>query len=118
MVLTDWEARRFRGGETMILRPGVLDYWGSMYRRNRGLEQEHLVQLVEPHFNRLTVFDPRCDYAQGEGGVPLWFCGVLFIVLHGGGLTALDPPPPVGSPMVCGQWLHPGPSLHWTPPTL
>ena len=70
MVLTEWEARRFRGGETMILRPGVLDYWGSMYRRNQGLEQEHLVQLVEPHFNRLTVFDPRCDTGNAQAGDP------------------------------------------------
>ncbi len=55
----EWEARRFRGGETMILRPGVLDYWSSMYSGQKGLEQEQLVQLVEPLFNRLTVFDPR-----------------------------------------------------------
>lgn len=43
----------------MILRPEVLDYWGSLYSGQRGLEQGHLLQLVEPLFNRLTVFNPR-----------------------------------------------------------
>ncbi|GAX82162.1 hypothetical protein CEUSTIGMA_g9590.t1 [Chlamydomonas eustigma] len=59
LSLTDWDARKFRGGETMILHPGVLDYWGSLYSSQQGLEQQQLVQLVEPKFNRLTVFDPR-----------------------------------------------------------
>eukprot|EP00955_Chlamydomonas_euryale_P093842 364809-Chlamydomonas_euryale.AAC.29 len=56
----EWDVRQFRGGETMILRPGVLDYWGSLYSAGYGLEMDSLMELVEPVFNRLTVFDPRC----------------------------------------------------------
>jgi len=58
-VPSDWEGRVFRGGETMLLRPQVLDYWGSLYDGKKGLEQHDLVKLIEPHFNRLVVFDPR-----------------------------------------------------------
>ncbi len=43
----------------MILRPQLLDYWSSLYNRDKGLEKEHLMQLIPPLFNRLTVFDPR-----------------------------------------------------------
>eukprot|EP00798_Chlamydomonas_sp_ICE-L_P002375 gene2375-8682_t len=59
LSLTDWENRKFLGGETMILKPGILDYWGSVYQPHQGLEQKDIVRLVKPHFNRLTVFDPR-----------------------------------------------------------
>uniref|UniRef100_A0A7R9V1D2 Prolyl 4-hydroxylase alpha subunit Fe(2+) 2OG dioxygenase domain-containing protein n=1 Tax=Chlamydomonas euryale TaxID=1486919 RepID=A0A7R9V1D2_9CHLO len=59
LSLTEWDVRQFRGGETMILRPGVLDYWGSLYSAGYGLEMDSLMELVEPVFNRLTVFDPR-----------------------------------------------------------
>ncbi|KAG1663604.1 hypothetical protein FOA52_009703 [Chlamydomonas sp. UWO 241] len=59
LSLTEWDVRTFRGGETMIMRPGVLDYWGSLYSAGYGLELDSLMQLVEPLFNRLTVFDPR-----------------------------------------------------------
>jgi hypothetical protein len=49
---------QFRGGETMILRPEVLNYWPGF---NGAVERERnsYVQLVPPRFNRLTVFDPR-----------------------------------------------------------
>lgn len=54
----DWENRGFTGGETMILKPHVLDYWRS-FQPGVGLEEKHFIDTVEPHFNRLTVFDPR-----------------------------------------------------------
>ena len=54
----DWENRGFTGGETMILKPHVLDYWRS-FQPGVGLEERHFIDTVEPHFNRLTVFDPR-----------------------------------------------------------
>ena len=55
---SDWENRGFTGGETMILKPHVLDYWRS-FQPGVGLEEKHFIDTVEPHFNRLTVFDPR-----------------------------------------------------------
>ena len=58
-IMTEWEERKFRGGETVIVRPAVLDYWSSLYSSDKGLEQGQLVKLIEPLFNRLTVFDPR-----------------------------------------------------------
>lgn len=58
MVDADWENREFTGGETMILKPHVLDYWRS-FQPGIGLEEKHFLDLVEPRFNRLTVFDPR-----------------------------------------------------------
>lgn len=42
----------------MILKPHVLDYWRS-FQPGIGLEEKHFIDTVEPHFNRLTVFDPR-----------------------------------------------------------
>ena len=54
----------------MILRPKVLDYWGSLYDGKQGLEQRQLVKLVEPLFNRLTVFDPRWDGGGAPGRAP------------------------------------------------
>jgi len=58
LSLTDWDRRRFRGGETMILQKHVLDYW-STFDPSRGTEMASLVELVPPKFDRLTVFDPR-----------------------------------------------------------
>ncbi|GLC35784.1 hypothetical protein PLESTB_000493900 [Pleodorina starrii] len=54
----DWEQREFSGGETMILQPGVLNYWRN-YEPRKGLELQQLVTRVPAPFNRLTVFDPR-----------------------------------------------------------
>ncbi|KAG2499292.1 hypothetical protein HYH03_002870 [Edaphochlamys debaryana] len=54
----DWDKREFVGGETMILKPEVLNYWRSFDPR-KGLELQHLVTRVPSPFNRLTVFDPR-----------------------------------------------------------
>ncbi|CAN0009600.1 unnamed protein product, partial [Ascophyllum nodosum] len=58
LSLTDWDNRGFTGGETMILKPHVLDYWRT-FQPGIGLEERHFIDTVEPRFNRLTVFDPR-----------------------------------------------------------
>lgn len=42
----------------MILKPHVLDYWRT-FQPGIGLEEKHFLDVVEPRFNRLTVFDPR-----------------------------------------------------------
>ncbi|EFJ42896.1 hypothetical protein VOLCADRAFT_96875 [Volvox carteri f. nagariensis] len=54
----DWDEREFTGGETMILKPDVLNYWRT-YDPRKGLEMQQLVTRVPAPFNRLTVFDPR-----------------------------------------------------------
>lgn len=58
LSLTDWERRGFDGGETVILRPETLDHWRG-FDAGESLEEQHMVDEVEPLFNRLTVFDPR-----------------------------------------------------------
>lgn len=42
------------GGETVILKPSTLDFWGG-FQPGRGLELADLVELVPPRFNQLTV---------------------------------------------------------------
>lgn len=63
--LTDWERRRFTGGETQILRPEVLNYWQG-FDSERGFERHDIVDRVAPEFNRLTLFDPRYPHGVKE----------------------------------------------------
>ncbi|CAM9319990.1 unnamed protein product, partial [Scytosiphon promiscuus] len=76
-----WENRGFTGGETMILKPHVLDYWRS-FQPGIGLEEKHFIDTVEPRFNRLTVFDPRFPHGvRPVGGTRDPLKGRL--VIHG-----------------------------------
>ncbi len=59
--LTPWQRRTFRGGETLLLRDEVLDYWRA-FTSQRAVEEPQLVEEVPPRFNRLTVFDPRLPH--------------------------------------------------------
>ncbi|MFL5322442.1 MAG: hypothetical protein ACJ790_22475 [Myxococcaceae bacterium] len=59
--LTNWSRRQFRGGETLLVRDEVLDYW-SGFTSVRSLEEENLVREVPSLFNRLLVFDPRIPH--------------------------------------------------------
>lgn len=63
--LTPWRQRTFRGGETMLLREEVLDFWED-FASVRGVEQGELVRTIEPKFGRLTVFDPRIPHGVRE----------------------------------------------------
>jgi hypothetical protein len=60
--LTPWARRTFRGGETLVLRDDVLDFWSS-FQSVREQEEPELLEAIEPRFNRLTVFDPRLPHA-------------------------------------------------------
>ncbi|CAG9466421.1 unnamed protein product [Pedinophyceae sp. YPF-701] len=64
LSLTEWDddvARRaFEGGETMLLKQAVLDFWRGF--PGGAMEFGDIVDLVEPRFNRLTVFDPRIPH--------------------------------------------------------
>lgn len=65
--LTPWSARRFTGGETVLIRDEVLDYWNpESSLRGRGLERAEIFREVPARFNRLTVFDPRIPHGVNE----------------------------------------------------
>jgi hypothetical protein len=63
--LTRWRQRRFGGGETLLVRDDVLDFWAD-FRSERGVEQDQLVRAIEPAFGRLVVFDPRIPHGVRE----------------------------------------------------
>jgi 2OG-Fe(II) oxygenase superfamily len=63
--LTPWEQRVFRGGETLLLRDDVLDFW-DRFTSIRSIEEPDLVREVPPRFGRLTVFDPRIPHGVRE----------------------------------------------------
>ena len=53
--------RVFRGGETLLVRPQVLDYWRN-FASAPDRELDSFVDRIEPRFNRLVVFDPRIPH--------------------------------------------------------
>jgi len=55
----------FTGGQTLLLRDEVLDFWDD-FRSVRAVEEGELVRAVEPRFNRLVVFDPRIPHGVRE----------------------------------------------------
>jgi hypothetical protein len=59
--LTPWAKRSFRGGETLILRDEVLDWW-SAFTSTRSIEEGDVLHAIEPKFDRLVVFDPRVPH--------------------------------------------------------
>jgi hypothetical protein len=59
--LTNWTKRKFAGGETLLLRDEVLDFWQD-FRSVRAVEEHELLRAIEPRFDRLTVFDPRIPH--------------------------------------------------------
>lgn len=61
LSLTPWRGRRFTGGETVLLRDDVLDYWNG-FVSERSVEQGDLIRAIEPRFGRLVVFDPRIPH--------------------------------------------------------
>jgi hypothetical protein len=59
--LTRWRGRVFRGGETLLVRDDVLDFWHD-FASVRAVEHGELIRAVPPQFARLTVFDPRIPH--------------------------------------------------------
>jgi hypothetical protein len=59
--LTHWRGRAFRGGETLLVRDDVLDFWHD-FASVRAVEHGELIRAVAPQFARLTVFDPRIPH--------------------------------------------------------
>lgn len=63
--LTPWKTRKFRGGETILLRDEILSYWQD-FTSSRSLEEGNILRSVPSLFNRLTVFDPRIPHGVRE----------------------------------------------------
>jgi hypothetical protein len=63
--LTRWNSRVFRGGETLVVRDQVLDFW-SDFTSVRSVEEPEVIYPVEARFNRLVVFDPRVPHGVRE----------------------------------------------------
>lgn len=63
--LTPWERRVFSGGETLLMRDEVLDFWES-FTSIRSIEEPDLLHQIEPRLGRLTVFDPRIPHGVRE----------------------------------------------------
>ena len=61
LSLTDFENKRFSGGETMLLQEHMLNFWKNNGSKN-AIELPDILQLVSPNFNRMTVFDPRIPH--------------------------------------------------------
>ena len=81
--LTNWDRRTFTGGETFLLAQNTLDFWRA-FPASREFEVTSFVELIEPQFNRLTVFDPRIPHGvrpvegtreplEGRIAVHSWF---------------------------------------------
>jgi 2OG-Fe(II) oxygenase superfamily len=65
LSLSTGHNRTFRGGETLLAREDVLDYFRD-FRSVRSIEQGDVFEAVAPKFNRLTVFDGRIPHGVRE----------------------------------------------------
>jgi hypothetical protein len=63
--LTRWRERVFSGGQTLLLRDDVLDFW-ERFTSIRSVEEPDLIREIEPRLGRLTVFDPRIPHGVRE----------------------------------------------------
>lgn len=64
--LTPWQARKFSGGATMLLREETLNYWERFSETKSERERTGFVETVSPEFNRLVLFDPRIPHGVEE----------------------------------------------------
>ena len=63
--LTNWQTRKFRGGETLLARPEILNYWNNLHKIP-SMESDGAFKKFGHNFNRLTVFDPRIPHGVAE----------------------------------------------------
>lgn len=63
--LSPTDILKYTGGETLMLKPQVLNYWQN-FDSFKGVEQKDLVDKIPALFNRLTVFDPRVPHGVTE----------------------------------------------------
>ena len=71
----------FKGGETILMQPQILDYWRN-YDESVGLEIPSIMRFLPPKFGRIIAFDPRIPHgvAQVDGTNDPRNCR---IVVHG-----------------------------------
>jgi hypothetical protein len=103
--LTPWKTREFRGGETLVARDSLLDYWPAFTRdrRNeRGIEFDDLFAALPAEFNQLTLFDPRLPHAVKEVRGPR-DPRQGRLVIHG---WFVEPRPFVAGALAAGAALH------------
>jgi len=60
-VLSLTRGRAFSGGETLLVRDEVLDFWHD-FASQRSVEEGQLLRAIAPRFGRLVVFDPRIPH--------------------------------------------------------
>lgn len=60
--LTHDQLRDFTGGETVLLKPQVLNYWRD-FRSGKGKEENQIFKKIPPRFNQLLIFDPRVPHS-------------------------------------------------------
>jgi len=56
---------KFTGGETVLLRSNILDYWRS-FDDKRGLETPSIMRFLPPTFGRCIAFDPRIPHGVNK----------------------------------------------------
>lgn len=56
------KSNTFSGGETVLVRPEILNFWKNPSRTGLSFEEENIVQKIEPKFGRLLIFDPRIPH--------------------------------------------------------
>lgn len=59
------QVQKFSGGETLILKDRVLNYW-TQFATGESLERKSFIEKIPPSFNRLIVFDPRVPHGVSE----------------------------------------------------
>lgn len=52
---------KFSGGETLLVKDEVLDFW-SDFESVRSVEEPNVLEAIAPRFGRLVVFDPRVPH--------------------------------------------------------
>jgi hypothetical protein len=55
----------FTGGQTLLVRDEVLDFWQD-FASVRSVEEGELIRAIEPKFSRLVAFDPRIPHGVRE----------------------------------------------------
>lgn len=59
------QKKEFRGGETMLLKNSVLNFW-SEFNETKNHEYKNFVELLPSNINQLILFDPRIPHGVTE----------------------------------------------------
>lgn len=61
LTLNEDYGNKFTGGETMLMRPSILDYWRN-FNDEVGLETPSIMRYIPPTFGRCIAFDPKIPH--------------------------------------------------------